>query len=106
MTFRFLFFVFLLALCLHVFGLECALAQIDLGGKSMMQELPFISNIASTAQDIMIVAAKVVGAGLAFMSVKAAGQRNWEAAIPGFVGSAGLFFLPQIIAAFSKLAGQ
>ena len=88
MNSRSVFFIFLLALCLQVFGVEFAFAQIDLGGKSMMKDLPFISDIATTAQDILLVASKVVAAGLSFMAVKAAGQRNWEVAIPGFVGSA------------------
>jgi hypothetical protein len=84
---------------------DVALAQIDLGGKSMMKDLPFIADMASTFQDILFLVAKVVGAGLAFVGVKCAGQRNWESAIPAFVGGAGLFFLPQIVAALSKMGG-
>lgn len=82
-----------------------AFAQIDLGGKSMMKEMPFIADMASTIQDILFLASKVVGAGLAFVGVKNAGQRNWDHAIPAFVGGSGLFFLPQIVAALSKVGG-
>ena len=87
MNHRFAYFALLLSIC-------------------FMKELPFISDLASTAQDILIIASKVVGAGSAFVGVKNAGQRNWEVAIPAFVGGAGLFFLPQIIAALAKMGGQ
>ena len=107
MNSRFVFYVFLLLLLLTpTFSSDFAFAQIDLGGKSMMKDLPFIADIASTAQDILFIASKVIGAGLAFVGVKNAGQRNWENAVPAFVGGAGLFFLPQIVAALSKMGGQ
>ena len=82
-----------------------ALAQIQLGGKSMMKDMPFLSDMASTAQDILFLTSKVVGAGLAFVGVKNAGQRNWDHAIPAFVGGSGLFFLPQIVSALAKIGG-
>ena len=88
-----------------MFGFEAAFAQIELGGKSMMKELPFIADIASTAQDILFLSSKVIGAGLAFVGVKNAGQRNWDNAIPAFVGGSGLFFLPQIVSALAKIGG-
>ena len=100
--------VFVLFLCLQILTPEfaqLALAQIDLGGKSMMKDLPFIADMASTAQDILFIASKVIGAGLAFVGVKNAGQRNWDHAIPAFVGGSGLFFLPQIVSALSKIGG-
>jgi hypothetical protein len=110
MNSRFVFYIFILLLCLQAFGSDLtqsvAFAQIDLGGKSMMKDLPFIADMASTAQDILFIASKVIGAGLAFVGVKNAGQRNWESAVPAFVGGAGLFFLPQIVAALSKMGGQ
>lgn len=102
---RFLVLVFVLWLGIHWFGFEVALAQIELGGKSMVKDLPFIADMAATAQDILFIASKVIGAGLAFVGVKNAGQRNWEHAIPAFVGGSGLFFLPQIVAALSKMGG-
>lgn len=102
---RFLVLVFVLWLSIHWFGFEVALAQIELGGKSMVKDLPFIADMAATAQDILFIASKVIGAGLAFVGVKNAGQRNWEHAIPAFVGGSGLFFLPQIVAALSKMGG-
>jgi hypothetical protein len=102
---RFIVCVSLLALGTYIFGLDVALAQIELGGKSMVKDLPFIADMATTAQDILFIASKVIGAGLAFVGVKNAGQRNWEHAIPAFVGGAGLFFLPQIVAALSKMGG-
>jgi hypothetical protein len=105
---RSVFVFFILFLCLQMLSPEfaqVALAQIDLGGKSMMKDLPFIADMASTAQDILFIASKVIGAGLAFVGVKNAGQRNWESAVPAFVGGAGLFFLPQIVAALSKMGG-
>ena len=88
-----------------MFGFEAAFAQIELGGKSMMKELPFIADMASTAQDILFLSSKVIGAGLAFVGVKNAGQRNWDNAIPAFVGGSGLFFLPQIVSALAKIGG-
>ena len=106
MNSRFVFQVLILLLLMQVFCFDFAFAQIELGGKSMMKDLPFIADIASTAQDILFISSKVIGAGLAFVGVKNAGQRNWENAVPAFVGGAGLFFLPQIVAAFSKMGGQ
>jgi hypothetical protein len=106
MNSRFMFFIFILLLCIPFLGSDFALAQIDLGGKSMMKDLPFIADMASTAQDILFISSKVIGAGLAFVGVKNAGQRNWESAVPAFVGGSGLFFLPQIVAALSKMGGQ
>lgn len=97
-------FLGILIVSVFVFG-EVAFAQIDLGGKSMMKDLPFIADMASTAQDILFLSSKVVGAGLAFVGVKNAGQRNWDHAIPAFVGGSGLFFMPQIVAALSKMGG-
>jgi hypothetical protein len=106
MNSRFVFCLLFLFLFMSMFGSEFAFAQIDLGGKSMMKDLPFIADMASTAQDILFISSKVIGAGLAFVGVKNAGQRNWESAVPAFVGGAGLFFLPQIVAALSKMGGQ
>lgn len=100
-----LFSLFVFVLVLAVLQGECAFAQVDMGGKSMINDMPFIKDIASTAQDILYVAAKIIGAGLAFVGVKNAGQRHWDHAIPAFIGSAGLFFLPQIVAALAKIAG-
>lgn len=97
-------FLGILIVSVFVFA-EVAFAQIDLGGKSMMKDLPFIADMASTAQDILFLSSKVVGAGLAFVGVKNAGQRNWDHAIPAFVGGSGLFFMPQIVAALSKMGG-
>ena len=110
MNLRCVFVLLILLLCIQIFEFEfaqnVAFAQIDLGGKSMMKDLPFIADMASTAQDILFISSKVIGAGLAFVGVKNAGQRNWENAVPAFVGGAGLFFLPQIVAALSKMGGQ
>jgi hypothetical protein len=107
---RFIFCLLILLLLVPIFGSDfaqsVAYGQIDLGGKSMMKDLPFIADMASTAQDILFISSKVIGAGLAFVGVKNAGQRNWESAVPAFVGGAGLFFLPQIVAALSKMGGQ
>jgi hypothetical protein len=100
----FLFFS-MIALVLFICGSESAFAQIELGGKSMMKELPFIADMATTAQDILFLSSKVIGAGLAFVGVKNAGQRNWDNAIPAFVGGSGLFFLPQIVSALAKIGG-
>jgi hypothetical protein len=97
-------FLFIM-LVVAMFGFEAAFAQIELGGKSMMKELPFIADMASTAQDILFLSSKVIGAGLAFVGVKNAGQRNWDNAIPAFVGGSGLFFLPQIVSALAKIGG-
>lgn len=99
------FLLFFFVFCVSILGFDPALGQIDLGGKSMMKDLPFLADMASTAQDILFLASKVIGAGLAFVGVKNAGQRNWESAVPAFVGGAGLFFLPQIVAALSKVGG-
>jgi hypothetical protein len=96
---------FFILLLVAIFGSEAAFAQIELGGKSMMKELPFIADMASTAQDILFLSSKVIGAGLAFVGVKNAGQRNWDNAIPAFVGGSGLFFLPQIVSALAKIGG-
>ncbi len=98
-----LFLVMLLLIA--ILGSESAFAQIELGGKSMMKELPFIADMATTAQDILFLSSKVIGAGLAFVGVKNAGQRNWDNAIPAFVGGSGLFFLPQIVSALAKIGG-
>ena len=100
-------FLSLFALILVLGSLQShyAFAQVDMGGKSMMNEMPFIKDIATTAQDILYLSAKIIGAGLAFVGVKNAGQRHWDHAIPAFIGSAGLFFLPQIVAALAKVAG-
>lgn len=92
-------------LLIVIIGSESAFAQIELGGKSMMKELPFIADMATTAQDILFLSSKVIGAGLAFVGVKNAGQRNWDNAIPAFVGGSGLFFLPQIVSALAKIGG-
>lgn len=105
MNVRSLLFFSIIALVLFVCGSESALAQIELGGKSMMKELPFIADMATTAQDILFLSSKVIGAGLAFVGVKNAGQRNWDNAIPAFVGGSGLFFLPQIVSALAKIGG-
>ena len=96
---------FIASILLDAFFSPAALAQIQLGGKSMIKEMPFLSDMASTAQDIMFLASKVIGAGLAFVGVKNAGQRNWDQAIPAFVGGSGLFFLPQIVSALAKVGG-
>jgi hypothetical protein len=53
----------------------------------------------------MFLAAKVIGAFLAFIGVKNIGQRDWRAAVPALVGGTLLFFLPQIIAALQKMGG-
>ena len=83
-----------------------AFAQIDLGGgTSMMGELGFLKNLASTGQDVMFLTAKLIGAGLCLMGVKNIGTRDWGHAIPALVGGAALFFLPSIVAAFAKMGG-
>jgi hypothetical protein len=83
-----------------------ALAQIDLGGgTSMMNDLGFLKNLASTGQDVMFLAAKLIGAGLCLMGVKNIGTRDWGYAIPALVGGAALFFLPAIVAALAKMGG-
>ena len=83
-----------------------AFAQIDLGGgTSMMGELGFLKNLASTVQDVMFLTAKLIGAGLCLMGVKNIGTRDWGHAIPALVGGAALFFLPSIVAAFAKMGG-
>ena len=82
-----------------------AYAQVDLGGKSMMGDLPFISNFASTAQDLAFLFAKVAGGVLATIGVFQIAKRDWNHAIPALLGGSGLFFMPQIIAALSKLGG-
>ena len=83
-----------------------AFAQIDLGGgTSMMNDLGFLKNLASTGQDIMFLAAKLIGAGLCLMGIKNIGTRDWGHAIPALVGGAALFFLPSIVAAFAKMGG-
>lgn len=97
--------LFVVVLILGVLQSQYAFAQVDMGGKSMINDMPFIKDIASTTQDILYLAGKVIGAGLAFVGVKNAGQRHWDHAIPAFIGSAGLFFLPQIVAALAKVAG-
>jgi hypothetical protein len=84
------------ALCLFAF-FE-AQAQVSLGGgESMVKDMKFIGNFASTAEDIIFIASKVIGAGLCLVGVKNIGSRNWEHAIPGLLGGSGLFFLPQIV---------
>ena len=95
-----------------VFALMCvagqALAQggVDLGGgTSMMKDMPFLQNLGATTVDIMFLAAKVIGAFLAFIGVKNIGQRDWRAAVPALVGGTLLFFLPQIITALQKMGG-
>lgn len=96
---------FIVCILLENIFTSSALAQIQLGGKSMMKDMPFLSDMASTAQDILFLASKIMGAGLAFVGVKNAGQRNWDHAIPAFVGGSGLFFLPQIVSALAKMGG-
>ena len=82
-----------------------AYAQVDLGGKSMMGDLPFIKNFASTTQDIAFLFAKVAGGVLATVGVFQIAKRDWGRAIPALLGGSAMFFMPQIVSAFSKLGG-
>ncbi len=89
-------------LCLFAF-LE-AHAQVNLAD-SMVKDMPFVGKFAATAEDIIYIASKVIGAGLCLVGVKNIGSRNWEHAIPGLLGGTGLFFLPQIIDGLKKIGG-
>jgi|GEM_PF-6007161 len=75
------------------------------GGTSMIKDLPFLANLSSTAEDIIFLLAKILGAGLAFVGVKGIGRREFDRAIPALVGATLLFFLPQIIVALQKMGG-
>jgi hypothetical protein len=100
LTPRFLFTI--VFLCLFAF-LE-AQAQVNLQD-SMVKQMPFVGKFAATAEDIIYIASKVIGAGLCLVGVKNIGSRNWEHAIPGLLGGTGLFFLPQIIEGLKKIGG-
>lgn len=94
-----------LALCALVVS-SSAYAQVTVpGGKSMMSELPFISNFASTAMDIALLIAKVGGGCLAVFGIFQVGKRDWNKAIAALGGGTALFFAPQIMAAMQKLGG-